>query len=408
MKKFILLSYSIAGMGGGQMYQRNKLAFMKEKGFDCYIFYAVTGSIVIPDFFEFEKNCINLLGINPQILSKKKIDTVISTIESVVGEIDSECIIECNNKVSSVWGELIAKKFGCRSIIIILDEKIGSLDQGMKNFFEFKFNRKELFGAKNETFKMIFKKEVPSYYKYEIPFTCSNVVEDIESELVKKIGNRDLTIGTIGRLNKAYVWTLVNEVKKFALNHTNYKIQYIMIGDSPNNEDKTRIENLFIDVDNLELVMLGAMYPIPRSLFSKIDIFVSSAASARVSAIEKIPTITIDARDYKAIGILGVDTNNTVFRNKEAAIDISAVIENLVIEDKYKSLNVKFSGNNSFSSSKYFEEHLSRLDDAEPVGEYYDIGLEKLSFIRYIEKVILNLFGYDFYQRLRAKVFQKI
>ena len=50
MKKFILLSYTISRMGGGQMYQYNKLKYMKKMGYDTYVLYAIPGKIVITDY----------------------------------------------------------------------------------------------------------------------------------------------------------------------------------------------------------------------------------------------------------------------------------------------------------------------------------------------------------------------
>lgn len=50
MKKYIILFNSIAGMGGGQMYVRNKLIFMREKGWDAYIVSWFGDKILIPEF----------------------------------------------------------------------------------------------------------------------------------------------------------------------------------------------------------------------------------------------------------------------------------------------------------------------------------------------------------------------
>ena len=111
MKKFVILSYSISGMGGGQMYQYNKLSYMKKLGYQTYILYAVPGEIVIKEIMDVaEVKNLDDLNRHPLVVGKKKVNEVVRSIVNFLGRETSDVIIECNNKTTSLWGEILAKE----------------------------------------------------------------------------------------------------------------------------------------------------------------------------------------------------------------------------------------------------------------------------------------------------------
>ena len=410
MKKFILLSYSLGGMGGGQMYQNNKLNFMIKNGYNSTAIYSKKDDIIIKDLKKYAKNYIELLSINPILLSKRKINIVIDEIVSLTGNIDNNTIIESNNKVSAIWGEIIAQKYNALNVVYIIDEKVGSLDKTLVNFFEFKRKRLELFGIKEETYEMIFnEKPIERGYSYILPLVCSNVVSEYSNEILTNIEYSELNLATIGRLEKDYVPTLLEEIKKFANNHSDITITYVMVGGSNRRGDFKKIRNIFKEVKNLKLFLVGNIFPIPIDFLNQIDIFVSSAGSAIVSCGQGKPTITIDARDYHSIGILNYDTKNMVFRENEEKITICDKLEFLYRNQLYKNIEIeKFdAGENDIDS--VLSPHIDRYNILEKnTREYFDFFESEISKFKKFEKIVLNVFGIKIYQKIRYYIFKRV
>lgn len=407
MKKYVLLSYNITGMGGGQMYQYNKLRFMKNNGYDTYIISSVKGEVIISDFYNVSQIMfLSELNIDPNIMSRKSKNFILEKVFNFVNGMDDQCIIECDNKTTSIWGELLASKYHCISHVLIIDERIGTVDEGTLDFFKHKRNKKELRGLKNETYEMIFH-EVPSSsnYNYILDIATNNVVQNIEyvySNLEKK--DFDYKICCLGRLDKEYVPTLIGEIKKFCLKNKKLKILFGMIGDAPSSKIKSFVYNELNSIDNLDILLYGAMYPISISLINYYDVFVSSAGSARVSGNLAVPTITIDARDYNGIGIFQVTTMNTVFRDYEKKIAISDLLQyvyehHLMIKEKLKIIPTP-------DFNDIYRKHLDYYDTL-TTGDYYNFNNYKLSKIKSIEKFIYKLFGINIYLYLKKIVFSR-
>lgn len=64
---------------------------------------------------------------------------------------------------------------------------------------------------------------------------------------------------------------------------------------------------------NLVLTCLGDLVPIPRTLFSKIDVVIGSSGCAECSVVEGVPTIVSDAENSLANGILGYTVFSAYF-----------------------------------------------------------------------------------------------
>ena len=156
MKKYILLSYTVSTMGGGQVYARNKMNFMRKNGYDSYIISAIGGDVIIDDLKPYKDNIILYFNASPLLLSTKKINNVLEIIYNLVGGLDKNTIIESNTYNTYLWGEIIAKKYNCRHFIYVIVEGFGRISKDAESFFSFKRNRKELNGVKDETYKMIF------------------------------------------------------------------------------------------------------------------------------------------------------------------------------------------------------------------------------------------------------------
>lgn len=402
MKKFILFNITITAMGGGQIYAKNKIDFMKKNGYDCSIFYSNKNEeVIIEELKMYKDNVVEYLMINPTLVTKKEINRVLNFVETTVGKIDEDTIIECNNIVLGMWGEIIAQRFKCTSYIYIIGESIANLDTDKKAFLMYKRKRKELNGIKEETYKMIFgKMPKDDNYNYYLPLICSNVVEDYKNPILEKIKYSDLNISTIGRLSKPYVPTLINEIITFANNHSNLNITYVMVGDTTDSELVRNIKEKFYNLKNVKLFMTGSIYPIPIDFLNKIDIFISSAGSVRVSANAGRPTIAIDARDYCSIGIFRYNTENSVFRKNEKKENISDVLELLYKDEFYKKINIE-PYDLEADIDNIFKPHIDLYSSNLNPKEYYDFFHKKLSFKRVVAKTFLVIFGVKFYKKVK-------
>lgn len=409
MRKFLILSYSISGMGGGQMYQYNKLKFMKAHGYETYILYAISGKIIIKEIEDVAQiGYVDTLNTDPRILNRKEIQNKLSEMASFLGNVDSELIIECCNKTTTLWGEILARKYHGFSYSIILDEKIGSVDRQMLDFFSYKREKNELKGLKNETYEMLFNGEkVPKDYQYCLPIAGNNVVCDIDYDcIVDLASNYDLKLCSIGRLDKSYVPTLVEQIITYARKRPDLSILFGMIGDSPNNMDKQAIIEKMKSISNIKLYLFGSVYPIPEKLLYEFDVFISSAGSARVSGDRGIPTITIDSRDFMAIGIYQYETENTVFRQGEPKVPISEKLNYLI--ENYEEVRSKLYIKPADDFDAVFSKHLEYYKSHVNTGEYYDVLSMKLSKGKMLEKIVYSVFGKSIYENLRKFAFSRI
>lgn len=408
MKKYIILSYTICGMGGGQMYQFNKLRYMKEQGYDTYLFYCKEDKLVLTDIINYCKlKCIKEFDVNPSYLSSNKRKNVLNEFERYIGSISEDSIIESCNLNSSLWGELISKKHNCVSYIYIIDEKIGKLDKSTFNYLKFKRDNNLVKGIKKETYKMVFG-EFPDNYDYCLPVVCSNVLIDTYKTLENyeiDESKYDLKICTIGRIDKPYVPTLVNEILIIAKRLNKKKILYCMIGDSPNRDDIQKIKNALGSCSNLHCILLGAIYPIPRNLLYEFDIFISSAGSASLTSRLAIPTISIDAKDYNAIGIMQIETQNSVFRDKEPIESISSKV--LFLVNNYDRIKEKLNVVDEFDLDSILTSHIKYISKIVNSKVYFNFCDQGLNFKMIICKALYLVLGYDWFCRIRQIRFDK-
>ena len=77
MKKYVILTSSIIGIGGAQLYTRNKLNFLKERGWEVEVLSFSEGDIVFNELKEYEKSIVRALYHVPQLHTEKFKDSLI-------------------------------------------------------------------------------------------------------------------------------------------------------------------------------------------------------------------------------------------------------------------------------------------------------------------------------------------
>ncbi len=261
-------------------------------------------------------------------------------------------------------------------------------------------------GINNKSLKVLFRNDpsINDDNSYWLSSLCQNVVSDENTEAITEFPKVDYTLCTIGRLDKDYVLEAARAYTHVASAHPEQKFNCVFIGGSETGKEK-EIRELFNGCTNINLFMLGYIYPIPKALLREMDLFVSSAGSAGVSYNIDKPTISIDCHDLKAIGVLGYTTRRCLNRDDEPKQEIDSLIEKILFQNYLAEFNYveKIKADNM----KVMDTHLDFLKASCGISEYYDIlSLSPSGNDRY-KKVIAKIIGDNRYANLYLAWTQK-
>ncbi len=407
MKKYVFLTFAVSGVGGTQIYVRNKLLFLQKHGWDVTIICTEPGhDVCVKELKPYEDFVLPQMMKNPYIFSKKQRQEIIEKMKSFIGETDCEVVIETNFIQVNLWGEILAEEIGGKHFAFLIQEDYSLSDLRYMRFYDFKYQRGELAGNTEFALTKLFEgyREVPENKKGELLAVCYNTIEECESEHDSFIVDADYHIGSIGRINKPFVNPMVEDIKKFAKEHSDKTFQMVFFGGSPDKADIDAIYESVKDTDNLSVYVTGAIFPVPEHLLDKMDVFVSSAGAARTSSDAGYITIAIDAMDFDAIGIVGYTTKEIVHRNPQLPYDSTGrLLERILIDREFDALPPQV----AVSSPDYmevFETHMQYLSESADSKEYYDIKKIKPKFVNILS---YRLFGENGLQNI-YKILSKI
>lgn len=400
-KLYIMLSNGIVGMGGGQMYTKNKAVYMKSLGYDVQIYSGHQGGILIEDLMEHRKYIDPIFLSSPLVYKKKTVDRVIHGIKNRTSKYN-EVIIESGIAHMALWGEILAKELNCKHMVHLLDERNDLLvPESYLDFYWFKHSRRELSGITANSLRMLFRDNVAinDSNSYWLPSYCQNVVSEDQSNLGKEFPMADYNLCTIGRLDKPYVLEAAKSYARLANKRKDINWNFIFIGGA--DESKTcEIRNVFSDIENAHAVMLGYVYPIPNSLLDKMDLFVSSAGSAGVSYSANKKTITIDSVDLKAIGVLGYTTFNRLNRADEPKIEIDELIDKVLFTDYLTQFSYR--ENIKVDGEKLLKQHIDFMEASAQTKEYYPVWNLRSQGKERVKKIISTIIGDRLYIKLNS------
>lgn len=342
-KKYVIITPRIINMGGAQMYVRNKIVYMQEKGWKVDLISAKAGKVYIPELRQFD--CfIPELGFDYYLFSKRKRENIMAGLVGRVLDanyekiiIESTCIPECT------WAEVLAERCNACHLAYLLQEHNMVTADTERQFVKFKFNRHELASITDQSAYDMFVRFSPitmqQSVECQLSACCSNVEEDIHSEWIDRIKSikHDYFIGCLSRLDKPFIIPAIKDFVSFAEIHPDKQMLLVMMGGAPDgsNIEKT-IRGLLASVANVNLLITGYMFPISTRLLSLFDAFFSSAGSSWVCMRSGIPTISYDGNDFKPIGILGRTTQHSLFRDeKELPLDLCSLLDEILIKKKY-------------------------------------------------------------------------
>lgn len=374
MKKYIFLTSSIGRIGGAQMFISNKYEYLKRRGWHVDVFFFNEYDVIrIENLKVFSQNYLPELRYPVQSYTNKQIEHVLSIICQKTGNAADETVVETQLISLAFWGELVAQRLNGIHILNYLEESIPRFSENEIAFFDFKVRRRECLNASKKSLSRLFKEHyVDDYdqYQFILKTPCSNVVSDVADNNIK-IAPADYTITSIGRLDKPYVRPMVDDILNVVRSHTDKSFNLIFIGGSPNGKSEVEIENAFKGVDNVNLYLLGYLFPIPKQLLGYVSASIATSNSVLVTANLSIPTIAVDANDFQAIGVYGYDTVNTVFRKEEAKRKISDVLAEILFTEKYAAKKADMQAGQEMDQT--FSEQEKFIESTSKDKQYFDV-----------------------------------
>lgn len=401
--KYIIITPSIINMGGAQMYVRNKVVYMQEKGWKVDLISAQQGKVYIPELRQF--GClIPELGFGYYLFSKRKREKIIERLinralddqyDEIV--IESTCISECT------WAEVLAERCNARHLAYLLQEDNTLTSETDQQFVKFKFDRRELACIADPSAYNMFALFSPISMQQSIecrlPAYCNNVVEDIHSEWIDiiKAKKYDYLIGCLSRLDKPFILPAVKDFIHFAESHPDNRMLLVMMGGAPEGSNSEKdLRKIISKVGNVELLVTGYLFPVSTQLLAMFDAFFSSAGSAWVCMRTGIPTVSYDCNDLKPIGILGRTTKHSLFRDDtELPLSLCSLFDEIVIKKNFsREASAHELNKPDFTSHDQFLQQM--LKDK----QYFSFGNPKLGTSEKKLAFMLRLIGAKAYAKL--------
>lgn len=375
-KKYIFLIPSICNIGGAILYLLNKVNYLRSKGWTVDVFYARKDVVLVKDLKEFSENCYPCLNYSIMYYRKKFANKIADEIAIKIGKANGLTVIESCTISLSTWGELIASKNGCKHICFAFEEMF-ELSYSQQKFVFYKHSRHELAGIRKESVTLMLKgsglevDNPESYLALTIP-----TVMDCPNPYKKELENYDILIGSLGRLDKAFVLPALIEISKYIDTHHNKKIAVVLIGDTKDLKYKRRIIELF--KNKAKLIITGEIWPVPRELIKEIDVFVSSAGSATTTVKENRPTIAMSPLTLKPNGILDYTTQNSIFEPEPTNLTVSQLLYEIIDNhycENHESLNCFSNYWSKFNvlCEQEFSRQVSIAGDHNAPKDYYDV-----------------------------------
>lgn len=392
MKKYIFLTFAVFGIGGTQIYVRNKLLYLQKRGFEVKVLTTeADGEIMVKELEAFAELTFPEVMNNPYLYSKNEREHILDKMCKALGEVDKDSVIESNFIQATLWGELLAQKLKIKHFILLIQEDYTLGLAPYLKYYKFKLDRGELAVNTKFALKQLFSGycDLPENLTADLLPVCFNTVEDCQSRLPELLPKADYTIASLGRVNKPFVLPMVKELTQYAKSHKDKSFLLLFIGGSPDKNDYEDIKNT-ATADNLQVYITGPIFPVPYCLLKCADVFISSAGAARTSADEGFTTIVLDANDFKPMGIVGITTNDLVHRSPDSPIVPTELLLDEVLFQKKYPHTAKELSNIQPEIDTEFDRHLAYLDKSEKSLDYYDMKKIQPALKRKIIKLIYH------------------
>lgn len=373
-------------MGGTQTYSAAKASWMEAHGWDVSIISDNPQGVQfkIPYLEKFEKSKCYWLSAMPCSYPAYEVRQYVKYMKKQYcphHEQYNEIVIESHYLYVHLWGELLAESLGAKHMCILLNELFrgsGHEYDLYLDFYNFKLSRKEL-PSSEKRYKLLFDGYRDIHYNGENLWPISeSPLADIDSAEVNAIKKYDYNILFTSRMEKSYVPIVLSQISLFASKHLNKIVQCILIGDT--SSCREMISETLIS-KNLIITELGTLSPIPRSIISIPDVFVGGSGCADYPVKAGALTISVDAYSGEAIGIVGYETNNTLYiGDNDNPSPLSDALERALIQKTYLTMQYAYK---SMTNDECCERNLLTIKESSQKKEYYDpkkiIGEKKAS-----------------------------
>lgn len=405
MKLYIIITADIHPVGGMQSYVSGKTKYLLGQGWKVLIFfggvntgkcaYPVLNSYVSGGFRELLRQPYEWPGfVRNNVLNK-----MISLTQTKNNNY-KQIIVESQSDLTSLWGEMIAEKIQAKHYCFLCNEIFrGSNKHYLENldFFNFKLQRLELAGIHSESLSKLFDgyENVLNNNKHVFFPANEEAVQDVTNSKINDIEKKDFNICYIGRARKNYVPIIIEDIGNFSRKNKGKSIQLIFVGNA--DERKELLDCTFKSVNNVSLILLGDLVPIPKILFSKIDVVIAGAGSAEYVVDQGVPVIVADAENYLANGILGYTTFNSLFcETDKKQMHYDEILESVLIDriqDKYE-----FHMANIKKSSECYNEQFDLIKRSTNNKEYFSLN-------KNVRKITLNELIKFYFEKFSPNIF---
>lgn len=400
MKKYVFLVKGIEGLSGGPRYVNNKCAYLKNHGWDVYVFWTIDISRaelehVIP--FDQPKYVFHELQFYPCCFTKKQRNRIINRIVGVVGSAE-QIVVESNKLQLGAWGEMLAQELKAKHIIFVTTERIKIGNENTYNYCIAKLKRKEFFTIHDVAVSYLFSNfciiDHPDAYYWS---AMQNVeCEEYPFPSFDNMPKSDYTIVSFGR-SKGYFPYMLNELESFVTTHCNKSFNIFFLGDLK--ETKGISEQL--GKRNVNLVLFPqAVGIVPKQIFTKADVVIATAGCAYLAAENGGKVISMDVNKNVPLGLLGYTTNdcNTDSGKNVITNSLSEWLQTLLIGKKeYPRI--------SFSTPIHgfdYQMQFATLSD----GFYYDTSKVQERITRH-DRIIKVLIRLGFFRLVDYLFFKK-
>ena len=391
-------------IAGGPIYDCNKKMYLEEHGWNVVVVPVSAGKVLLTPLKEYEGISFPFVTASPSSFTKKKLHVKIEELVSYVNVGTSEeTIIETGTDYTALWGELLAERLNAKHIIMFLDETNRNVNDNTYKFYEFKYKRGELASISLESLNAIFSPyfELSNPEQHVLSAWCRNSVGDNDFELEKHIPTGDFVIGSIGRLEKGFVPNIIQGICQFAQKVPNQKVSVCFIGGSDRKTEE-KVRNGFASIKNISLYITGYLWPIPRNLFTRFDLFISGAGSVYVSANMGIATVRMDVITYEPLGFVkslnpeNMETQNLKNGTVEDYIwkaliekDTPKITDRIPLEKEWEYISASF------------DKHMKFIENSANTKEYYPTNvMPPPTHKEKIKKTAIRILGYETYYKL--------
>lgn len=385
-KVYIFFAHTIKIIGGSEMYTAGKAAYLQKHGWQVHIFTKESseGNSIIPYLTQYvQRGCgMNFLSVPPYKLKRHEQEFFLNHILQRLNLDPNRkytILIESYTPPQAYWAELLAARIGARHFFTCVEEfyrphgNFTTTYGDNLDFFYFKWKRNEVICTEHSLKKLFNGYKNVNAPLVDMPENVREMdpIQDVAFP-IERLARLDWNICHIGRAAKEYVPSLIEGVGELARRHPDKKINFIMVGNATSRQGL--LEQNFRGLPNMFVTLLGDMVPIPRILFSKIDVVCAISQSARFAANEGVLTIVGNANDStRTPGVLGYDTKEQLYG--EGTFSYVEALENVLVKKLY--VGKKYSLPKLKPADEYYDNFWTIVKNAATNKEYYTARLSQ-------------------------------